>query len=535
MKITFLSLFALLVFFIKVNAQEVEVIEIVDDNETVFEAETTVDNSYFVYKNKKYKKSKINDSYSYFYDEKAGYYDKKYGLLKNEKVVFPPVFKTHDTPSNRVVMSLNNIYGLYNFTKGDWDIPLKFNGLDQLKNDFFKVKLNGLYGIVDGKGDIIVNFIWSSIESMYYIDNYYKVQDKDNANYYGLLSIYDRKLALPCVYNSIENDGTSSYFKVKKNNKYNLVDINNNPIFTKWYEELVLPRGGRKHYIVKLDGRMGIIDRNEVPVVPLEYINIESSAFSDGSFLAQNREGKFGCISLDGRITMPFKYSNIEKVGYGSTNIIARTNDKCGIVRVNDGMPYEIATCDYDDIESKDKIFIVEKDNKYGMLDQYGNIITEIVYDYIQSISKSSGYGSSSKLYIAQQGDKYFFINSNGEKINSTYYNLIKPLLTLDNYGRYYASESYIVVQGNNKKYGLIDVFGKEVIAQQYDDILSMKDNYVVVKNKGKVGLHNLIKNSLIIPIEYDQFFLDKDDFIVKKANDFFQIIISDKVKLLKL
>ena len=198
-------------------------------------------------------------------------------------------------------------------------------------------------------------------------------------------------------------------------------------MFKQWYNELYLPSGGRKLYIVKLNDKMGIVDGNGNPVVPIEYKSINNNPYKDGSHLAQNKDGMYGCISLDGRITMPFKYSNIETGGY-SNSVITMHDGKCGIVHINDGMPYEVTTCDYNNIEGRKKLFIVEKDNKFGMLDLYGNIITEIIYDKIESLSNSNSYYSSSKLFIAKKGDKYFFLNNTGEIVNETYYRFIKPL-----------------------------------------------------------------------------------------------------------
>jgi hypothetical protein len=532
-------LFLIGCFFIQVqiSAQEVEIVEEVEEEQVTVEI---TDESellkYFTYKGRKYQKEHLSDNCFLFFDEKAGYYKRFYGIVKGDKVLLPPVFKNESYSSYQTskIFTLNNIQGVYNWATEKWDIPLQYNELKHLGGGLYKARYNGKYGIIDHNKNIIVDFKWGKINKISGVDNYYLVQDKSGANLYGLLSLFDKKLTIPCEYSSIENDGTSSYFKVKKNNTYNIVDINNNVVFKNWYEELNIPKGGRKYYIVKLNNRMGIIDRNEKIIAPIEYINIASSAYNDGSYLAQNKDGFYGCIGLDGKITMPFKYSNIEKVGYGNTNIIARTNDKCGIVRVNDGMPYEITTCDYDNINSNDKLFIVEKNGKYGMLDKYGNVITEIVYDYIESVFSSNSSYSSSKLFIAKKADKYYFINSNGEQINTTSYKLIKPLATIDRYNSFTNSKDYITVQGEGGKFGVVDVFGKQVVAQEYDDILSIMGSVVVVKLKNKQGLYNILKGKLVIPIEYDNFFLHKDNFMVSKGNVFYKIQLSDTVKLIK-
>ena len=543
MKKTVYLLILLLAFTFNINAQNVEVIEIVDDTDSEikdFEFVESNDNSsneYFILNNKRYKKSRINDVFSYYYEENSKSYNKKYGILKNNNKILPNIFSKHYSSNlllTQKILSLNGSYGLFNMETEKWDIPMEYSSLDLLNNGLFKAVFNGNYGIIDANGKIIIEFKWKYIDKIYTVDNYYIVKNKSNSNKKGLLSIFDKKLTIPCEYDNIIKAGNTNYFKVKKDQFYNLVDINNKPIFNNWYEELYLPSGGREYYIVKLKSKMGIIDKNENIIVPIKYINIKKSAYNDGSHLAQNIDGKFGCITLDGRITMPFEYTGIEKVGYSSRNIIARNNDKCKIVRVNDGVPYEITTCDYDKIESNSKIFIVEKNNKFGMLDLYGNVILDIKYDKIESMSSSSNYGNP-KLYIVQSGGKYSIINTDGEKLNQKEYKLIKPVYSYNKYGSNKIDNTYSVVKSKKNKFGLIDGFGKEITPLEFDDILKRYKNFIVFKKNNKVGLYNFFSNKLIIPADYDSFYINKDGIIVNKGNNYYKVYLSDKTKLVKL
>jgi hypothetical protein len=514
MKNIFLIIFITILFFPESKAQ--------DDNE--------------INNNEKFEIIKINDNYSYCYDKTDKSQNKKFGLLKNGKIALPLVFSGHDFDNkNKLELSFKGLKGLYNLESGKWDIPLKYESLSLIQANTYEAQLNGKYGIVDDQNNIIVNFQWLYLSKLDYGDNYYRAISDETPGKYGLFNIVSKKLTIPCEYSSIEKAGDLNFFTVKKDGKYNIVDINNKPLFKNWYDNLYIPSGGKKNFIVTLNNKMGIIDRNENLVVPIEYINIESTPYKDGSYLAQDKTGKFGCISLDGRITLPFKYSNIEKVDYGSTNIIAKTQDKCGIVRINDGMPYEIATCDYNNISSENEIFIVEKDNKFGMLDQFGDKITEIIYDKIEGILKSGSYRSNSKLYVANKDGNYFLLNKSGKNISSSQFKLVSPFQSTNEYGSYSTDDLYIKVKGVDGKFGLVDEFAKEVVPQIFDDIISRKDNYVIVKEKNKTGIYHVLKNELVLPVIYDQIFVSKSGFIAKKENEFYKIELGSQINVQKM
>ncbi len=232
---------------------------------------------------------------------------------------------------------------------------------------------------------------------------------------------------------------------------------------------------------------------------------------------------------------MPFQYTSIEnKNTYNENNIIAKNKNKCGIIRVNDGMPYEIATCDYDEIEAKDKLFIVEKNNKYGLMDIYGNMLTKVIFDEIKSVSNSNSYYGRKKMryYLAIKDNKYVFFNSDGEKIKTLNYKEIKPSYTFNDYGKYITDKQYVAVKANNKKYGLVDILGKVVIPQKFDNILCRKGNHVIVKNNKKIGIYNIILQKTTVDIKYDQIFWSKNGLIAKLGNNFFNIELNNlKIK----
>lgn len=527
MKRNFLII-ALILFTQLINAQVEEFMIDTEAEETEIVIEKKQTNS-------KYKTEKINDVYDLYWDRYTDSYYKDYGILKNGIKLLPNIFRkeSYNYSGGLIIFSLNKVYGLYNLENERWGIPLLYQSLSELGNGLYKANFGNKYGIIDANNNIIEEFKWASLNQIYNVKNYYKVSEKEYSNrQYGILSLIDKKLTIPCKYSEIEEISNSSYFKVRDGAKYNIVDINDKTKFSVWYDELYLPLGGRKLYIVKLNGKMGVIDENENMVVPIEYEDINPSAYRDGSYLAKNKEGKYGFITLDGRVTLAFDYSNIEKKN--NNNIIAMRDDKCGLLQVNDGMPYEVAACDYSSIVGHNKIFIVEKDKKFGIIDLYGKLITKIEYDNI--VTSSISYYSDNKPYIANKGNKYYLLNNSGEFIIDIFYSSIKYLAELSEQGASKSDFSFFVVQNpKSKKLGLVDLFGKEVITPVYDEIVFKHGNIILVGQNKKLGLFDIIKNKYIVPVEYDQIIVDKNSYIAIKGNEFYKIDVSSESVIEKL
>jgi hypothetical protein len=263
---------------------------------------------------------------------------------------------------------------------------------------------------------------------------------------------------------------------------------------------------------------MGVVDENEKPIVPIEYKYIKTYPYNDGSYLAENKDGFFGCIMIDGRVTLPFVYTNIDK--NSTNNILSTKGSKCGVIKVNDGTPYELATCDYDSIITKGKIFIIEKNHKFGLMNGYGKVISPVDYDSI--ISYKSGYYNFYPLIAIKKG-KYFLMDYAGIQLNKTGFSMIRQLFLQKKYDN--VDKSYLIAENSKGKAGLIDLYGKEIVPFMFDDIVLRFENFILVKEKDKYGLYDLYKSKLIIPAEFDQIlFTEKESIIGMKGNIFYLI-----------
>ncbi|MFH6998095.1 WG repeat-containing protein [Flavobacterium sp. FlaQc-57] len=485
----------------------------------------------------RYPTEKINDQTVWFYDKYSSNSGYKYGIKKKGQVLLPMLFErnnyTNVSDNNSFPIGIGNNYGLYNIDKETWEIPMTYYSLRHIGNDIFlaRTKSND-YGLLSRENKVLIPFEWGDISTINGADNYFILQDK-KTSLKGIYNLISGKFVIPCDYKYIETLDNSNYYKVNNEKGYNIVTIDNKPKFKNWYTELNTVYNS-KNFIVKKDDKMGIIDENENIILPLEYKSISSSAYNDGSFLAVNKEGKYGCVLITGKISLPFEY---DQINYNySNNLKTIKNNKCGLIQINSGSPYEIVTCEYDNIDIDNETFIVKKNNLFGMLDSFGKVITPCEYSSINKVLNKGNY-SKNYIYIAQKNKKYILLDKSGQQITENSFSRISPVPYINTSG-YYESEarfSYLTYQNNNKN-GLLDMLGQEVLETKYTDILGETNNNLLVKLNGKVGIYNLLTKKETIPCIYDQIVLDKSGTYGVMGSTIFSIVdINDNSKSVKL
>lgn len=486
--------------------------------------------------NKKYEINRINDVASLIYRYNSSTGDNEYGVMKNGRQVLPMIFKSGYSSSEYNAMirilGIGKKYGVFDIETEKWIIPIQYDEMTAFNSSTFIVRKGAFYGILDISNKMLVPMEWNRLQKVSGVDNY-AIVGKNTS--YGILSVIDNKLTTPCVYSEIQPIENSTGFKVRKDNTYNIVDINNKPRFKNWYQEMFLSSNKRKNYIVKLGDRMGIIDESEKIVLPIEYQEIKSYPYNDGSYLARNKNGKYGCVTLDGRISLPFEYDNLAKGTY-ENSILAMKGDKCGLIQINEGLPYEIVACDFDTISYSRTVFIVEKNHKFGLMDLFGKIISPIEFDKIEmNMDEYDSYSSSSKVFIATKNKMQFLINDKGEAFNEAKYKQILPLYSSaknDYYSSSYKRSNYFVYYKDGKA-GVLDLFGKEITANIFDDILYVNQaNNLVVKKGDKVGYYSLFGKNMVLEPKYDHIFDSSGKIYAQIGNSFYLLTVDNNGKV---
>lgn len=191
-----------------------------------------------------------------------------------------------------------------------------------------------------------------------------------------------------------------------------------------------------KLFIVKSESKYGIINNKGRFVFPIEY---EKIYHLRNGLIVVCKSKKIGFVNTFGCLITPIKYDDFITIEKTKINYVDWNNYNWELeLKLKDTIRNEI---------------IVIKENKYGIINQYGQEITPIIYD---------------KIY-----DKYWI---NSKIIFSAYL---------------------------NGKYGAIDLYGNVIIPFEFmmkDQIFGFYEGVSVVEKDGKFGVYDENGN-IVIPI----------------------------------
>lgn len=295
--------------------------------------------------------------------------------------------------------------------------------------NYFSVYTNGKWGVIDSKGNNIINAdyqemiqipdktkaIFVCTYDVNYNDNTYKtkVLNEKNQELFGNYELIET------LQNNDEDNNLwyeSNVLKVKKDGKYGIINFEGKEIVACEYEKIETLKGVTNSLVTTKDGKMGLIDNSGSIIIPNEYKSIENltNRYEDG-YIVQNDDGKFGVINYNKKIALECKYESIKNI-IGNGAYVVKENGTLKIVN-SEGQTYlEDKYADIKDINNE--TVIVKQGNNYGLVKLTGEEQTKIDYQDLTYLF--------SNYYIAKKDNKYGIINTNNEIIiDFNYTNLI--------------------------------------------------------------------------------------------------------------
>jgi len=173
---------------------------------------------------------------------------------------------------------------------------------------------------------------------------------------------------------------------------------------------------------------------------------------------------------------------------------------------------------------------IINKEDRYGVIDRQGNIIVEPIYDIVQIPNPSKDVFVCMYDYSIEEKEyKVKVFNKESEQIYKEYAN-IQGIQTETTYDGIPYEKSVLKYKANGK-YGLLSIDGKEITKPVYDQIsaITYKEGMLLVKQGEQCGVINM-NGKQVIPVEYESITADnyynkdslyqKAGFIVSKKNE---------------
>jgi hypothetical protein len=354
----------------------------------------------------------------------------------------------------------------------------------------------------------------------------------------------NKKLVIDCVYNyaTIFQNG---YAIVRLNNSWNIIDKKGRYILPLEKEYSKIGKsGGAGTYLVESSQKFGLVDTSGKEIFPCLYD--KPFEFYFGNIILY-KGGKKGIADTSGKMIMPCLYDVIWPSFSGHPPYVAKFDNKWIFIDHN----YKTVTTPFESINPFcDGVAAARMNGKWGLIDTVGNLIAPFEYDAILPTStpnyltyrKDDKWGcmdkkgkiifpakfcgnltfDSSGIAITKSIDGYYLIDTSGNTIKK---------LDCEN-AKTYVCPKGLIEMCKNKKWGVSDVSGKEIIPYSYQELtVYHNQNLVVAKRRDLYGALNK-KGEVIVPFKYDQIDYVSENTIRVKKMGLYGLLVNGKKQL---
>ncbi|MCL1858952.1 MAG: WG repeat-containing protein [Oscillospiraceae bacterium] len=302
---------------------------------------------------------------------------------------------------------------------GNVVIDFIYNDISCFYDGLAKVCIDGKYGYINQNGEIVIPLIYDYV---FDFSNGFARFWKDDTH--GVIDTAGN-IVFPFEYDShIEDIGDGFFVKWRDDGKCGLINKSGEIVLPEEYE--MIRRFQEGLAVVQKDGKFGYIDMTGDIIIPIEYKSARD--FNDGMAIVELFDGRnitgysrawstWAYINKSGEIAFTVKYNFFYEFSDDGLAMVSNYDnsgaygvyrkygfiDKSGEIVIP--MIYEGAT------PFEYGLAAVYGGNKSGVIDTTGDFVVELIYDSVRSII---GEG---KIIIAEKNTKYGLLNNKGEVI----------------------------------------------------------------------------------------------------------------------
>ena len=206
--------------------------------------------------------------------------------------------------------------------------------------------------------------------------------------------------------------------------------------------------------VKKDDKKMGVIDTKGKPILEAKYTDITYLP-SIGDFLVDN-DKKIGVMSNEGSTKIRLMYDSIALMDKDAGLYLVKKDNKYGVLDLrgnikidinNDEIGMDISKFERNDIKNKyilaDNLIPAKQDKNWGLYDKNGQLVVNFEYDSFGYVATNNRNALNLlvipeyNVLVACKNKKYTLLNSYGKQL------LAGPI----------ADDIYMTIEGNEKKY----------------------------------------------------------------------------------
>lgn len=360
--------------------------------------------------------------------------DSCYYITKDGKRISKDVFDEVENFKQGVAVVLKDkLFYLVNRTLQI--ISKGYQELNKLSDGLYVCKNDKLYGAINGKGEIVIPFIYNKLGDFKNGYAYY-VSDK-----YGL--IHKSNKTLMANWDWVSDVDTNNFAIVKKDNLFGLLSTNENVIIKPQFDFVEQCANGL--YLLVKNGLYGFYESKEncyVTNIEFDYNkSIRADDYTNGKYFKLFKNNEVALIDANGRYSINFgTYTNLFFA-------------KCDVIRI-------------------------QKNNKFGFVDRKLKSITPVEFDQATDFDNDAA--------IVKKGNKTLLINKDGKVIFTNKDGEIEKI-----------SGDLFLIKSNGL-YGVVDYLGSNLLATEFQKIEQIDSHfYHCLKNDGTSYLWNSITKQL--------------------------------------
>ncbi len=282
--------------------------------------------------------------------------------------------------------------------------------------------------------------------------------------------------------------GTVTYYTAYDNGKWGVINSKGETVIDASYDEMiVIPDNVQDIFICTYD------------------VNYSDGTYKTKAINSKNKE----TITGYDKIEALGNYDENKNLWYEKNILKVEKDGKYGLINFAGN---ELLSPEYDSIDTLKNLensILIQKDGLYGLCDNEGNIVIEPKYKKIDKIEDDYKNG----YIVVDENNKYGIIGFDKSVVLECKYEEIKGI---------YANNFYAVKQDG--KYVVISSEGDVILSGDFDDIVDIKDSYLIVKKGGKTGLIN-ISGEKQIDYKYDELIYMNSEYYIAKNNNKYGIV----------
>lgn len=280
-----------------------------------------------------------------------------------------------------------------------------------------------------------------------------------------------------------------SVLKYEQNGKFGLIGIDGKKLTEPIYDSIDTLQYKEGELIVKQNDKYGIINQKGYILVDIEYDEITADGFYDmetqyryDGYIVANKTDmgyRYGYVSHDGKQILDLLYNDLKRITNISDEepyLLVAENGRYGVMKKST----QIISNEYQSIsyDASNNIFVVQKGQKYGVMDFSGKQIIECKYPQIDVKGRN--------IYVTKDDNMVEVYDTSGNLTNMSSDLIYIDILEKDDYS------IRIQTIDQNTTYQICKE-GEDDIQEEYQYIEYLEnDLFVASKSGGNLGIIDL-------------------------------------------